>query len=164
MSDEEVCPVCLGSENEMFVLSCSHKIHLECCKGLTSLNCILCDRPVYNFPEDISIIIQQNGKNRKEELLEQDRQTAIEMVANGEPVAATAEIIVPPLEMEIQNAIDFLTENNVPQFLIPNVSITSQPHPSPPPGTVFTHIVNETLNKLNAFVENVEEEDFSDED
>jgi len=54
------CPVCLSSDEEMFITSCSHKIHLDCAKQLNTLECPICRKIITNYPEEISISIEEN--------------------------------------------------------------------------------------------------------
>jgi len=63
----EQCPVCL-IENDLFILSCNHGIHLECCKKLISFTCPLCRKSIDNFPPLLNLLIKSNiNRAQKEE-------------------------------------------------------------------------------------------------
>ena len=44
------CPICLETDQVFHVMTCKHKIHLDCAEGLISLLCPICRKEVENFP------------------------------------------------------------------------------------------------------------------
>ena len=70
----EVCPICMTEENKdnLYKTSCSHYIHLDCAKQLTSLDCPICRKIVTNYPNDIVKSIEENDKLYKSELEQED--------------------------------------------------------------------------------------------
>ena len=44
------CPICLETDQVFHVMTCKHKIHLDCAEGLISLLCPICRKEVKNFP------------------------------------------------------------------------------------------------------------------
>ena len=77
------CPICLEKDNTMFVLSCSHHIHLECSEGLTSPKCPLCRAFVTNWPEELKEKIEKNQEMRKMEIAEQENAEMIESMSTN---------------------------------------------------------------------------------
>ena len=47
------CPICLSDDGIFHLMSCKHKIHLGCAKGMYSSNCPICRSEVENFPSYI---------------------------------------------------------------------------------------------------------------
>ena len=44
------CPICLETDQVFHVMTCKHKIRLDCAEGLISLLCPICRKEVENFP------------------------------------------------------------------------------------------------------------------
>ena len=44
------CPICLETDQVFHIMTCKHKIHLDCAEGLISLLCPICRKEVENFP------------------------------------------------------------------------------------------------------------------
>ena len=44
------CPICLETDQVFHVMTCKHKIHLDCAERLISLLCPICRKEVENFP------------------------------------------------------------------------------------------------------------------
>ena len=55
------CPICLSDDGIFYPMSCKHKIHLGCAKGMYSLNCPICRSQVENFPYYIYKKIKENN-------------------------------------------------------------------------------------------------------
>lgn len=149
MSEKEICPVCLGDEDEMMKLSCGHHIHEGCCVGLTSMKCILCDEEMSNLPSDIQTQIKENSKKRMDEMIEEDRQSALDIVRNGEQVESGTILIVPPYNEEAECAIQYLQEQGVPFPFLPRViNIYLPDNPTYPPGAIFETIVKKVMEEV----------------
>ena len=56
------CPICLSDDGIFHPMSCKHKIHLDCAKGMYSSNCPICRSEVENFPSYIYKKIKENSQ------------------------------------------------------------------------------------------------------
>lgn len=156
------CPICLVDENDnMIILSCLHRLHEDCCKGLTDLNCPLCNQHVVNWPSKIKEIILDNKKKWKEELDEEDRQSALAFQEQNSFL-----FLQPPPQVEVMGALQFLRESGFPlQFLPENIEIeTQRDAPRFEPGVLFETIIYNIVNRIDVGEEIEPELSNSDED
>ena len=68
------CPICAVEDDDMFIASCNHRIHLSCSDHLKSLNCPICRKEIANFPKYVNEKIKENEKNYKATIEEEDFQ------------------------------------------------------------------------------------------
>ena len=61
-SFNDECPICLSDDGIFHLMSCKHKIHLGCAKGMYSSNCPICRSEVENFPSYIYKKIKENSQ------------------------------------------------------------------------------------------------------
>ena len=59
----EECPICLSDDGIFHPMSCKHKIHLGCAKGMYSSKCPICRSEVENFPSYIYKKIKENSQS-----------------------------------------------------------------------------------------------------
>lgn len=106
----EECPICLGDdEKDMYPLSCLHRIHKECAKGLTKLECPLCKQKIINFPDSLVDQIKKNGKKLEQEREEEERREILESM----------NFLIPP-QMVILQVIREMIDMGVPPDAIPS--------------------------------------------
>lgn len=151
------CPICLEEEGEWFLLSCYHKVHIECLKGMVKAICPTC-RAETNFPPNIKDSIENNAKKYEEEKIEEERREILSMLDQEFDRR-------PPPQMEIVVALRYLYELGIPPFLIPE-TITIHIDPTsalPTPGFIFQNTVREILNHIHMHSETADifEEDGS---
>jgi hypothetical protein len=132
------------------ITGCSHKLHIECAKGLKSKLCPLCRVVVINYPTEIDNIITENERNNRIKTEEEDRVNLI----NNENISLPFEnfaLIRIGQRIEVMCAMIFLRENGVPIRYIPteiNVGIPRD-SPVPPEGVIFNTIVNYIIRNIN---------------
>jgi hypothetical protein len=138
------CPICLEKNGDLFVLSCLHKIHLDCCRNLVSLKCPLCQENVKNYPENIEAEINNNSKKYKQECEEEDREQLIRSYADAYSQISN-ERITP--QMEIAAAVEYLRDHDIPMRFIPEkIEVTFYSNqPLPPRGMLFRTIIDTVL-------------------
>jgi hypothetical protein len=161
MEYNKECPICLEEGgDEWWILSCYHKSHVKCLKGLTKPECPICRKQV-QFSSEISSEINKNSEKYENEKLEDERREILNMLDQEFNTRR------PPPQVEIIVALRYLYELGVPPFLIPR-TITIHIDPSmalPAPGFIFQNTVKEIVNHihLNSELDISDDEDFSDE-
>ena len=81
----EVCPICLERKKKLRVLKCSHKIHDACAKGLNTMTCPICRKPLKGLPLAVRKKIQKNiSKKEKDAEEEELSQLEIERILSEE--------------------------------------------------------------------------------
>lgn len=139
------CPICFSDhENSatavFHLMSCLHRIHLECAKGLNSFECPICRKNVNNFPDYIKSAIEVNSKVRAEAVELEDRQNlqrVVEQELQRAPPRAT-------IEQEILSALQYVRNFKIPLKFIPTKILVTvfKDTPSPPEGVVFCTIID----------------------
>lgn len=169
-SINDICPICQeddkslrpgstteeGHEVKWYPLSCTHRIHVHCLKGMHEtrdaklkrfiLQCPICRGNVINLPDNIRLIIEENTKRVEAENVEEEHREIMEMIHNGTAAAADR----PPPQMELIMAMRYIYELGVPPHLIPG-SITLEIDPeSPLPylGYIFQNAVAHILEHI----------------
>lgn len=154
------CPICLEKGGDMFGLECLHRLHLECCKNLSSLECPLCRKIINNFPSWLNELIEKNISKNKEE---SDRNEFSRTYSNF--IYELSNLLIHPTpQMEVIMAVDYLRENDIPLRYIPEVvSITFfKDQPSFEVGFIFCRIVDSILEEILKDIDSVEEDDLLD--
>lgn len=159
ISYNKKCPICLEKCGEFFFLPCNHKLHLECCIKLTSLDCPLCRTIMSNLPDDLKTIIEDNIQKYKDETNEMERVELSNRYINAIRGFLTFQ---PTPQMEAIAALDYLRENGIPlQFLPPIIEITLFNNYMI--GTFFNCIINMVISMINETISDNESDD-EDED
>lgn len=143
----EKCPICLEKDGSFFSLGCLHKIHLECCENLESLDCPLCRRRMEELPECLRERILENAKKEEENRLSEERAEIVRTYLNAHQDMLASR---PTPQMEAIGALDFLRENGIPFFFLPSIiQITlSRNAPLPPSGVIFHTILKMILEYI----------------
>lgn len=68
------CPICLDEEEDMFVLNCSHAIHLECASGMIKKECPICREEMKNLPQELNRKLETNAKEYKDEVIREEQE------------------------------------------------------------------------------------------
>lgn len=174
------CPICFSDETNdgngegftfsatnvaFHLMSCLHRIHLECAKGLNSFECPICRKNVNNFPDYIKSAIEINSKNRAEAVELEDRQNLqriVEEEYRHAPPRAT-------IEQEILSALQYVRNFAIPLRFIPvKILVTVfKDTPPPPEGVVFCTIVDyisKNILRILSLEEKTPNDVFSEED
>jgi hypothetical protein len=139
----ESCPVCLTSDDPLHITSCLHRIHLECCKGLNTLQCPLCQQIVTNYPLYIEKQIKANELQFQKKLDDEDRLEAERI----ERESVTIPKIAP--YHEVAMAIGFLINHDIPIRYIPtDIHINIYKKQPLLEGTLYNILINYTLGKI----------------
>jgi len=158
------CPICLESEEkDMYLLSCHHRCHLECLKGMNSIECPLCRTEIINLPNHIKQTILDNSKKYKEEQINEEHEM-LQRAFQQELASSEYNYRIPP-QMEIVMAMRYLYELGIPPSRIPSgIELTIDPEsPLPDPGSIFQVAVRRMIDVIQRQVdEPVEEEDCSE--
>ena len=157
-SINDICPICQeddkslrpgstteeGHEVKWYPLSCTHRIHVHCLKGMNKLQCPICRGKLINLPDNIRLIIEENTKRVKAENVEEEHREIMEMIHNG---AATDR---PPPQMELIMAMRYIYELGVPPHLIPgSITLEIDPeNPLPYLGYIFQNAVAHILEHI----------------
>ena len=163
------CPVCFDESEEMFILSCKHRIHEECSKGLIDTKCPICRLEVENWPSEIQELIEENMRKRK---LEIDRETEEEILEEEQmrynimlnSLRSYVFMRITPQE-EFEMARRYLISQGVPECYIPGSMDISVSHEQLNfiEGIVFDVTVNSVLSAVLHDIESVSDDE-SDED
>jgi len=138
---EEYCPICLEQSSDMFVLTCKHIVHLECCKGLNSHKCPICRSKIENFPQEVIQKINSNIEKYLREKEEDALEAAIELFERDiTSIDSTNEAIL--------FAIACLLSLGIPQELIPTADIEIDQITMFTPSMIFYIIVSETIIRV----------------
>lgn len=135
------CPICLECEdNEWFTLSCNHRAHTECLKGMVKLECPLCRSNITNLPNQIEQTIKKQSEEYKIEQEEEERNEIIQMMSEFESSP----------QIPILLALSYLNQLGVPSNIIPqNIDITLDPEsPIPPFSYIFADIVSNVIEYM----------------
>lgn len=163
LSFNEKCPICLEKDGDFFTLGCMHKIHLECCEYLNSLDCPLCRRCMQDLPECLREKITENAKKEEENRIQEERE---ELSRTYLHTHQSILVFRPTPQMEAISALDYLRENGIPMFYLPSIiEITFfGNNPLPPPGAIFQTIIGMVLDKIEKDCTDDEGEESSDDD
>jgi len=148
----EECPVCLSNIGEMHLMSCMHRIHLDCASRLISLECPLCRSGVNNFPESIREKIITEKQKYQNELEEEDRRNLETREREiREIIGENSLYVSPPVQIEAVSAMQFLRNQGIPLSYLPTNIQISLPgdSPRPPPGTLFYAILGHVMEKID---------------
>jgi hypothetical protein len=116
----EDCPICLGNEEQMLILSCLHRIHRECAEGLKDSLCPICRKDVSNWPEDLLEKISKNEKDRQEQLTNEETQHLQEQEEQFRSILSHLTMFLqPPPQIEIASAFQFLRGLGIPHRYVP---------------------------------------------
>jgi len=138
---EDYCPICLEQSSDMFVLTCKHRVHLECCEGLNSHNCPICRSKIENFPQEVIQKINSNIEKYLREKEEDALEAAIELFERDiTSIDSTNEAIL--------FAIACLLSLGIPQELIPPADIEIDQITMFTPSMIFYIIVSETIIRV----------------
>jgi len=141
----EVCPICLEVKKEkLFLLSCLHKFHPTCLKGMIKLECPMCRQVPINVSDDIKLSIAGNGAKYKIEKEEDERRDLLADVYH-EWAEQTSET---PAYAEVMCAFKYLQQIGIPSRLIPNDVAVNIPIRSTPPGQVFELVVKQIIDYI----------------
>lgn len=156
--EDEKCPICLESTEDLFELSCHHKIHLECLNNVPGSTCVICRQEMENLPSEILEKVRSNEKEYKNELEEEDRLLAERSSLQLGNLFSV--YIRPPPNIEIRYALLYLKSHGVPLRYIPSSIKIHCPrnHPNPPPGVFFSTLVGHTLQKMKEDISGLEED------
>jgi len=137
------CPVC-EDENELFILSCNHAIHLKCAEQMFKIECPLCNVPVSNYPEAVVKSIESNSKKYQEQLTAEERQNIIDAINNVSNVSFIVEAIF---------TLQYLRSKGIPEIYIPHeIRIEHMLGYRPPSGWLQAVIIRDvTLNIYKDF-------------
>lgn len=156
------CAICLLEEEEdMYLLSCHHRFHIECLKGMNKLECPLCRSEIINLPTNVAAKIRENGRQYAQEQSEERDQLArmIQREINGEALSR-----IPP-QMEALLGLRYLYQLGIPAHRIPTTTdIELDPEsPLPAPGSIFQVMVSRIISEIQQqAASHPEEEDVSD--
>lgn len=162
MEYNKECPICLEENgDDWWILSCYHKSHIKCLKGLIKPECPICRKNV-QLSSEILNEINKNSEKYENEKLEDERREILNMLDQEFTTRR------PPPQVEIIVALRYLYELGIPPFLIPEtIKIHIDPSMAlPAPGFIFQNTVKEIVNHihLNSELEISDDEDCSDED
>ena len=158
----EICPICLENDENMFELSCSHKVHLECVKNVPDVFCVICRQEMTNLPARILEKIKQNEKTYKEELEEEDRRVA--EMSSFQLQNLFSLYIRPPPHIEVKYALLYLKSRGIPFRYVPSKIkiVFPEGHPRPSSGVFFSAVVGHTLRKMKEDISSYESGDSSE--
>ena len=160
----EGCPICLeDEEQDMYLLSCHHRCHLACMKGMNKLVCPICRSEIINLPDKIKNGILANSQKYAQEQDATRTEEFMEMMRSE--MGSHQNMRMPP-QMEIFLAMRYLYELGIPVSRIPShVELTIDPEsPLPIPGSIFQNTVTKIIEAIQNQIENsVEEDDSPDE-
>ncbi len=156
----DICPICQeddkslrpgstteeGDDVKWYPLSCMHRTHVHCLKGMNKLQCPICRGTLINLPDSIRITIEENSRRVEAENIEEEHREILDMIGNAAAAAANR----PPPQMELVMAMRYIYELGVPPHLIPG-SITLEIDPeSPLPfvGYIFQNAVAHMLEYI----------------
>lgn len=113
--DDDECFICFEGDGEekLFTLTCSHKTHLECVKGMKSMLCPYCEQEMTNLPQNLQDKIKANSIENKKRIEEEERREIMETMQtqnNANMVETTLRI-----------GTSFLINEGIPVEFIPSV-------------------------------------------
>lgn len=125
------CPICLEEDDKKWILlSCTHRAHKECLKGMNKLECPICRSKIINLPQDIKSIIESNRVEYAEERQVEEEAEIRDMYQNQV-------LQEPPPQIAIMLALRYVHQLGIPTHIIPNeISLEVDPG-SPLPPTIF---------------------------
>lgn len=135
----EECPICLCSEGKMHIANCKHQLHSSCAKDMLSLKCPLCQQLIQNYPPSI-----------KNKIIKNEQKSIKEMEVVSLPPHLTLS------NLEVINAINFLSEIGIPQVLYPIV-INVDLENAPPEGLIFSSVIGGVMEYIENLMENSDE-------
>lgn len=138
LNDE--CPVCC-EKGPMYPLSCPHKMHLDCMRGMVEDTCPICRSKILNLP---IFIREQIRKNRKQHQHEREEEDMREAQSYYDQQAAK----ISP-QVQILLALAYLRDLGIPYERIPNVELILDPRiPYPCRGSIFSMVVSNVYRLL----------------
>ena len=153
------CPICLDDykkedDDQWFLSSCFHRMHISCMTGLIDDLCPLCRSKILNLPSDLQNKVNQNRTEYNEEVIEEQRQNLIRSHARINP------------QLEIILAVQFVISHGVPEYLIPeDINFEIDPAtPLPPQGYIFETVASNLLKRARDILRNEEDIDEDQED
>jgi hypothetical protein len=149
----EECPICFNEEGKMITLSCLHRFHEDCLQGHTNLKCPKCRQLVVNWPLNLKEKIESNYVKFVTEMDEEDRQTLQTQETNSERMNLLSNIsmfLQPPPQLEIMTAFQYLQEEGVPMYYLPQKVLVSlkRGHPRPQAGMLFNAVIAQTQQRM----------------
>ena len=150
---DDICPICLegkDSTEELFVLSCNHKVHLKCVIEVADEGCVLCRQPMENLPDDVAIQIAKNVEIFKGELQEEDHRAAQQAQRMNSINRLFSVYIRPRPQIEMKYAMLYLRSQGIPLRYLPQgiKILVPRGHPEPPRGTLFSAIIGQTMERM----------------
>jgi hypothetical protein len=167
----EECPVCFSEEGNMITLSCLHRFHEGCLQGHTNLKCPKCRQVVINWSCKLKETIEFNSIKFVNEMDEEDRNSIQTQETNAERMELLSNIsmfLQPPPQLEIMTAFQYLQEEGIPMYYLPQKVLVSikRGHPRPQPGVLFNAVISQTQERIMKDIyensKNVEEDDQDD--
>lgn len=71
----EDCPICLCDDVEgMKIFECKHRMHSDCCKGLSSSNCPICSKPLTFTKTELATIKRNKIKYGKADIITESQE------------------------------------------------------------------------------------------
>jgi len=150
---DEVCPICLEGD-DLFMLSCSHHLHLECAKGMTDAVCPLCRSSLRgDLPSNILSSIENRGQEYQANLEAEDF-ARLNNLQNFDFARAVTLFVRPRPHIEVRSATNYLIRKGIPLEFLPKRIRIDNPrgHPPPQPGTIFNLLVGQALSRMQAVV------------
>ncbi|HMP28323.1 MAG TPA: RING-H2 finger protein [Saprospiraceae bacterium] len=135
----EDCPICLENDSdaqEWLLLSCTHRAHKECLKGMNKLECPICRGKIINLPADVKVAIENNREDYEVEIQAEEEQQFREMMQNEIQQD-------PPPQLAIMLALRYVHQLGIPVHIIPqSISLEIDPgSPLPPAVYIFNQAV-----------------------
>lgn len=174
----EICPICQEGDEDMkpgtmvdiegenvevkwYPLSCMHRAHIHCMKGMNKLECPMCRSKIMNLPDSIRLTINSNSEKLKAENLEEQLQADRAFI---EDLARQGGTVRPPPQMELLMAMRYIFELGIPPSLIPGgITLEIDPEsPLPHPGFIFQNAVANIIEHIQSRVRDITEEDGED--
>ena len=152
-------------EKDMHLLSCHHRCHLECLKGMIKVECPLCRSPIINLPPGVADGILAKGREFVRET-EEERSREFMRELREEMSMTDEQTRIPP-QLEILMALRYLCELGIPPSRIPSrVNLEIDPEsPLPTSGSIFQTTINRIIDIIQRQVdEPPKEEDSSGSD
>jgi len=118
------------------------RLHYDCAKYLTTLNCPLCEQLIDNYPQNIKNQIEINKEKYQKQLDKEDRLEAERIEIELSVIKKS------PLYEEILMAFRYLIYNNIPIRYLPiyiDIKLYKGPKPE---GMIYNFIINEVLTKI----------------
>jgi hypothetical protein len=134
----EDCPICLENDitQEWLLLSCTHRAHKQCLKGMNKLECPMCRGKIINLPPDVRLAIESNRDEYAVERQAEEEQQFREMMQNEVHQD-------PPPQLAIMLALRYVHQLGIPAHIIPqSISLEINPgSPLPPAVYIFNQAV-----------------------